>query len=506
MVDVYSVANLKRNAAHFLAGKTISAGLTFFLLLLLVRKLELIEYGVYVTFVAAMELLLSFSDVGLHALGIRFLPEFMLKASGKRLSLLVARQVGCYAGMATLVALLMLAVLQFSGVDFGLGSHLAAAKVYLLVGVIEGTARLLRDQTLSSMMMQSLVRVSLVSRLSVLVGGILLLDTIGNLDLMQVVLLELFASLAGLLVSSVGLVRFLLTLRSRAQAAEWHEPKWWDMWRSSFRLYTSMLVSMLYGETVFILLVKRFLGLEAVAVFGFILNLISQIRRYLPVTMFFSLIQPKLVAAYANTTDCSSLFRNVNIASKLNLFFLLPLLALVATHSSELLFTISGGKFTGDGYLLASCMLMLVPLSQRALLEVMAQILTEERFCVRAALSGLWVVPLSMFLFFWGLGIWAAIIPMVIGQAIFAVYIIFQLRIKYAYPLDVHGGVRLIFSFMCALILGWILPVGQGIFEIGIISLLVFCGFLFVAWLCKPFSREENVMINDLFKFRVFVW
>lgn len=506
MVNVYSVANLKRNATHFLAGKVISAGLTFFLLLLLVRKLELIEYGIYVTFVATMELLLSFSDVGLHALGIRFLPEFMLKASGKRLSLLVARQVGCYAGMATLFALAILAVLQLSGADFGLGSHLAAAKVYLLVVVIEGTARLLRDQTLSSMMMQSLVRISLVARLSVLVVGILLLDRIGNLNLMQVVLLELFASLVGLLVSSVGLVRFLLTLRSKEQAAEWHEPKWWDMWRSSFHLYTSMLVSMLYGETVFILLVKRFLGLEMVAVFGFILSFISQIRRYLPVTMFFSLIQPKLVASYAGTTDCSNLFRNVNLASKLNLFFLLPILAIVATHSNELLFIISGGKFTGDGYLLSSCMLMLIPLSQRALLEVMTQILAEERFCVRAALSGLWVFPLSMLLFFLGLGIWAAIIPMVIGQVIFAVYVIFQLRIRHAYLLDWFGGARLLFAFMSALALGLLLPVGKDFLQIILMSVLIFCAFLFVSWLCKPFSREESDTINELFKFKIFVW
>jgi hypothetical protein len=76
------ITHLRNSIWYFLTGKVVSAVMTFFILFWVVRLLTLEEYGVYITLVPGMELVIAISGLGLPWLAARYLPEYRLHASG----------------------------------------------------------------------------------------------------------------------------------------------------------------------------------------------------------------------------------------------------------------------------------------------------------------------------------------------------------------------------------------------------------------------------------------
>ena len=131
MTSPYSAAALKRSAVHALAGKGISALLTFSILLLVVRLLPVAQYGAYVSLVAALEAALAVSSIGLPWMTARYLPEYSLHADGAVLHGSVVRVMSCFAASIAAVALalgLFTRVARFVGVV-----GLNAGWLYILV-------------------------------------------------------------------------------------------------------------------------------------------------------------------------------------------------------------------------------------------------------------------------------------------------------------------------------------------------------------------------------------
>lgn len=510
-VSPYSRAALSRSATHFLAGKAASALLTLILLLWLVRLLPTAEYGAYVTFVSGMELLFAITSVGLPWVAARYLPEFRLYASGRKLAQFVWQILLRLIGFLVAGALLLLAAMPWALASLGLMQYTFAARLYVLIIVVEGAGRSIRDHILGPLLQQGPAQISLAVRnaLMLLLLGIAAMQ--GPVHLHDVVLIELGASFLGAIMVSGALIRYLHVHRGLPGKEDWRADEWSVRWRTARYMYFNHLVTITYSPSAFVFLIQRYVGIEATALFGFLRNLYTQISNYLPATLLFSLIRPKLIASFVGEGGIAELSRNANFAGKISLFALMPILVFVWLKNEELLSLLSGDKFVGAGHYMAALLLTLIPFSQRHILETVAVANDMSFLCLWGSALGALALPLAYILIESGLGLWAPIIATLVGQLIFNATIIGAIGRATAYRPDMIAFIKLLGSALLAFLatqqiaMHSALPAHGGW---GLLSYAVFSSglYLLVSYHLKPFNVDERGRLNRLLGRKVFVW
>jgi O-antigen/teichoic acid export membrane protein len=510
-VPPYSGAALSRSATHFLVGKAASALLTVILLLWLVRLLSTPEYGAYVAFVSAMELMLAITSLGLPWVAARYLPEFRLYGSGRKLNQFVWQLVGGLGAFLVAGSLLLLTLIPWGLESLDLVQHAPAAKLYLLVVVVEGIARSIRDNVLGPLLQQGPAQISLVARNMVMLFLVSVTVLRGPLHLHDLVLIEIAASLLGIFIAIHALVRYLRAHRHLAGKDGWQPDNWRGRWRTALYMYFNHLVTMTYSPQAFVFLIQRYLGIEATAVFGFLRSLYTQIANYLPASLLFSLIRPKLIASYVGEGGIAELSRNANLAGKISLFVLMPILVFVWLENEELLRLLSGNKFLGAGQYLAALLLTLIPFSQRHILETVAVATDMSFMCMWGSTLGVLALPLAYILIESNLGLWGAIIAILAGQLIFNATLIYAITRATAYRRDVIAFIKLSASALLAFLATQQIAIQSGLPEHGLLGMLFYamasCGlYLLVAYYLKPFNVDERGRLNRLLKRKVFVW
>jgi O-antigen/teichoic acid export membrane protein len=506
-VSPYASSNLKRTAVHFLGGKAVSALLTFIALLWIVRLLPVAQYGVYVTLVAALELLVPLASVGLPWMAARYLPEFRLHANGRNLGGFTWRVMALLAltlsATALLLALLGEPVLQLLKMQ----EYRDMAALYLLVLVAEGLGRNLRENALGPLLQQAVAQVSLVVKnLSLLaILAWLALDT--QIQLVHVVAAELASSLLGAMVAWYGLQAYLGRNRDLPGSADWQPPAWQAMRKTALHMYASSTLAMAYSPQTLTFLLQRYAGLEVTAVFGFLRKLYDLVSNYLPATLLFSLVRPKLVAAYTGEGGLSALTGNANLIGKSSLFVLMPVIVSVLAASDFLVALLSGGKFQHHGLYFLGLMLALIPASQRQIMESVAVTVGHSDLCARAALLSLLLLPAALLLFEVGLGIWTPILVLGMSQLLFNLVVLKGLGSRTGYQPDARGFFKLMASTVVAGVLSWqLIPSPMTLTGLVLACLAACTLFLVSAYVIKPFTGDERERINRLIKRRLFVW
>ncbi|TXI42222.1 MAG: hypothetical protein E6Q59_01085 [Nitrosomonas sp.] len=506
-ISPYSISALKRSTIHFLTGKAVSAFLTLITLLWLVRLLTVEEYSVYVVLMAGMEISLAVTTLGLPWVALRYLPEFRLHASGRMLRYYVWQVISLISLILVAGALLLFIALPWLLPLLELVHYTNVAKFYLLVLVTEGVGRHIRESILGPLMLQGKAQISQVVRNFVLLIAIGFVAAQGSLNLHHMVLAELLASLIGTILALYGLIRYLHAHRNLQERDSWQPPSWSDMWRVARHMYLGNLVTQAYNPQVFVLLAQRYLGLEAIALFGFLRSLYGQVANYLPAALLSNLIRPKLVASFMGKGGMAELTCNANLVGKLSMFALMPILVFICLTGSDLIYLLSGGKFDETNHYLAGLLMALIPLSQRQILEIVAVTSEKSHLCSLGATLGVLVLPMAYFLLESGHGLWSVIISIVMSQVLFSGALIATLTHMTTYRFDYIGSFKLIaaasigFLFMQQLafsIQGWL--------DLSLI-LILSCGFfLLISFFIKPFYMEEREKLNRLFNRKIFVW
>ncbi len=505
--DTYSGVALKRSAWHFLGGKAASALLTFLILLWVVRLLTVAEYGVYVTLVAGMELAMIIATLGLPWMAARYLPEFRLHAPGAQFRRLVLNLLGwqaaALAGLAGALALGLGVLMDWAD----LTPYHAVAQVYLLILLAEGIGRAVRESLLGPLLLQGFAQISLVVRNLVFMALLAVASQTASVSLMDVVQAELMASVAGVLLALGGLAHHLSKAIVFPGKSGWQAPRLARMWRTASQMYFAHLLSTLYSPQIYLLISQRYLGTESTAVFGFLRTLYEQISRYLPATLMFSLVRPKLVASYVGAGGVVDLSRNANLAGKLSLFVLMPVVAFVSVTGQDLVSLLSGAKFPESGLLFLGFMLALIPYSQRQILETVAVASGHGHLCIRAAASGLFMLPLMVGLLMAGLELWAPVVSLGIGYVVFNSVILAGLVRHADYRPDHRGLYKLLAAALAGyLAAAWLPAMRSDSAHLIIVAMLVMVAYLLVAWSIKPFSEEERARLNRLFNRKLFIW
>lgn len=505
-ISPYSRVAFRYNTILFLIGKLTSALLTFVTLLWVVRLLTASEYGAYVVFVAGMEITLAMTALGLPWVSARYLPEFRLYASGKMLMHFVW-QVTAWIGLFLIVGALSLWVAVPRLLPSELAQYTDVIELYLLLLLIEGLGRYIRESILGPLMQQGRAQISQALRNLAFLLLIGIIVSQGVVHLYHVVFAELIASMLGTILALYGLTQYLQMNRDLQAKDDWQPPKWSEMWCVARNMYFGSLITQSYSPQVFVFLIQRYLGLEVAALFGFLRSLYVQVTNYLPAVLLSNLIRPMLVASFVSEGGMAELTRNANLVGKLSMFMLMPILIFAWLAGNELTNLLSGGKFNEVNYYLAGLLLALIPLSQRQLLEAVAVTSEKSYLCSWGAILGVLVLPMAYLLLESGLGLWSVIISIVVSQILFSGMLIIALTLTTDYYFDLIGVFKLsIVSVIVFIFVRQLAFSMQGWLDLIFIAFLSCSLFLLISYFIKPFHKDERGKLNRLFNRKIFVW
>jgi len=489
---------MRRGTRDFLIGKAISAVMSFAIMLLLVRLLPLQQFGVYVTWLALLELAHAIGGVGLPWVALRYLPEFRLYASSNSLRRFVRRWLAGVLLATVAVVLMSAAGLSAYLAWSDMQEHHFAAAIFLAAIGFELAGRHMREGLLEPLMQQLASRISLILRQSVMLAAVLTLWYAGELRLIWVVAAELVASLVGAVSAWVLMRRHLASLNGTGATGDWTEPAFSAMWRTAIHMFGAQLVSLSYGPAMLTVVAQRTLGLEATALFGFLRQLCEQVWRYLPSIVLMGVVRPKLVAAYC-VGGMFELSRISAVVAKMTILTAAPVIVFAAIAGSDLIVLLSGGKFQGSGWLFFGLTLSLLPMGLRQLYEAAAVTTGRSELCMRASLSGLLTLPLLYALVSNDFGLWALVIVFVVGHLLFVGVVAFGLSRAVGFSIDAVGLGRVMVAGAIAwgLLAAWAWPASNwGVILVQ--GLAVTLLFLLAAYGLRPFNLQERQLLDSL--------
>jgi len=502
----YTLARARSSLGFFAAGKVVTGGLGLLILLLIVRHLEPREFGLYVAFVAVLEVAVLVSSFGLMALVQRYVPDVRARGSARQLRGLLGGI--CLARLLTLaVACGVLAYAAVPMMGFlRLDGAVTLFRLYLVVVMIEGCARYL-DQIFESLLTQGRGQLALVVRNGAKLAGILgVLGAGAGLGLEALIWVDITAAACGL-VTALCLLGGYLRGQASDQAPAGHVYDRARVARFSLNSYLSLVLGQVYGLETLKLVVARTLGVLETATYGFAQSLADMLRRYLPAQLLQGVLRPLLVSRHAEGHDFAELNRLANLLFKINLFCLAPVVVFLMVFGAEFVALFTGGKYPEAHSLLVGMSLLLVLHALHIVLGLIALTLERGDASVAgtvAAASGL-VIAVLLAKPYGTLGVLAGAY---VSELAWCGTVWWKLRrAGWCFTLDLAGNARIILIAGAAgavLVLVGGAPTSVAVLAACAgVSVIAFAAF---GLLAKPFTSDERSLINRLLPRPVFVW
>ena len=449
-VNPYGQSAVRSGLVSFLAGRCLSAVLTFAVFALVARLLSLPEYGYYAATLALMEMGLALSGGGIDWVAGRLVPEYRVHASGAATGRVVLRFFGIQAGILVVVG----ATTAAAAVPLADLMHLTGAKGPFVLGgfliAIEGIGRLSRDQMLGFLMQQGAAQLAQFARtgaLAVMLGSAWHAGQ--PLAAIDVLRLELIAAASGALCGAGLLARTLrrLWLLPPSNLA-WLAPAPSTWWRMAAQAYASYFLALAYGPQVITMLIARFLGSEAVAIFGFARGFADQVRRYLPTDLLQSVVRPALMAYYSATGNFAGLMLRLGLWLKISLMVLLPILVFFAVFGEQGAMALGGKRFGGAWPVLLVLLSSTGLMAWRRMSELACGAVMAPDINLRAGLILLLVPPVMVATLMLSASLLAAVALVVMAEVIFCMRVMQLLGSRgHIYQWSAGGYMRLSMIF-----------------------------------------------------------
>jgi hypothetical protein len=304
------------------------------------------------------------------------IPRLQAGGAGRLLARLVAAALGLQVGILAVLAVTLALISEPLASWLGQPAFAGLFRTYAAVLLVEGASRAVRDQMLSSLLMQGAAQLAQALRNAVVLGYLVVCTVQGpGPDVHALAWAELWASAASLALGGALLARRLAVELAQARPDAGVTPPTVRGLRSmALNAWTASLTAMLWGGQVVVLLASRILGAEAAAMVGFARNLAEQIRKLMPVEFLFHLIRTLLAARYATERDPQRLLARIALAFKSNLIFLLPVVLLFVTHGDRICGWVSSGRYAGAHGIVVGWMLWVLVWSHHRLAESLAHL------------------------------------------------------------------------------------------------------------------------------------
>lgn len=494
--DYYSAANVRRSLGQLLIGKAFNAILAICIFVLIAHQLPKEEYGFYVAAFALLEFGLVLSAFGMEWVTAVYMPQYRIRGSSAEL---VRFALGA-GGFQALAYALAGAVLFASAEHLAKALHLPdaapAIAIYGVVLFVEGTGRMIRDQLLTTLLLQGMAQMSQSLRNVALLGALVIAaQSAGTMTAVEIGWMELMSSLLGLAAGAVALAWQLWRTRGRPrQDPAWAPPQRSQLLRLMKNAYATNIAALAYGPQVMTMLIARTLGAEATALYGFVRIFAEQVNRHLPAMLLFSILRPSLIARYAQSGDFTAFARHAALLFKLHLLALAPLVVFFAAYGALGTSVLGSHKYADAGALMAMMLLVLAPAGHRRIADMMAHTVDLSYLCRRASLA-LLSLPLAAYaLLRMGAPLEALAAAIIVGEIAYNALVVAGLeRAGYRYAVPWSGMLRLgVAAVLSAGILSVVPVMGQGwpaALVAGIASVIVFVA---LALVLAPLSGDER--------------
>lgn len=393
----YSLGVFQSSAWHYGLGRIANAVMSVGIFLLLARGLDASDYAAYVVAIAMVEVLLVASVLGMDWVTAVQIPKLRMAGAGRLLGRLVAAAVAVQALLLAVLGALMFVFAAPASAALGHAGHGGVFELYAVVLIIEGCSRMLRDQILTSLLMQGVSQLAQALRNGGLLVYLALVALGGSsLDLLAFARMEIVACAASL---GFGAVFLLIRLRREHAADAGGTAPLLDLGavRSmALSAWLASLTGLLWSGQIVVLVASRLLGPEVAGLVGFARNLAEQVRRLMPAEFLFNLLRPVLSARFAADRSAQGLLARSALVLKLNLLCVLPALLLAVVHGDLVCDWVSGGRYAEAHWVLVGWLAWVLVWSFHRLADNTAHLLGHSKIVGRTGLAMLLAPPLYL--------------------------------------------------------------------------------------------------------------
>jgi O-antigen/teichoic acid export membrane protein len=508
-MTAYSITRVRRSLIYFSIGKVLGIVFGIGLLLILVRALDVESYKFYLLSLSLLLIIDPFSSLGLGAIAQRYIPELYSQSEGKKLSRLI--NLVCIFRIATL----LLSIL----IIFIFAEHLAKAvnivgmvsslRLFLIVVLFELLARYL-DSIFNSLLLQGIAQVSLLLRSGIRVVTVLwmLFSWGGPITLTTWILVDAVAAITGCIWGGIMLLRFLQKIKKEIPGKN-DSLDYKRYFRYSMPFYLADNITTLTSRSVIKVIAAKVLNANQFASFGFAESLIAMLHRYLPMFLLINMIRPLFVSARQKMDYKTRIPELAELVLKLNMFTLVPIIAILAVYSDAVAIILTGGRYPDAGNYILAFLPILVTRTLRIIANLISQTMENSRAPLVATVLSVFGLLLGIILSS-SIGVYGFCIGLALSDLIFTVWVLKAVLVNHLiFRIDWKAYVKL--AVLTLMAMGMFYVVSNFSDSVSISYLLsyilvVVSMYLFFAYIIKPFTQIERDLINKIIKRKVFVW
>lgn len=427
----YSAPAVRASLGFFALGKVVTAVAAIVLLLVLARELPKADFAIYASLQAMVLVVGAVTSFGLNQSTLRYLPEMRAQGQNAAMYALIWRTAGHRLLFSTAGFALSAGALPWLAAPLGLEGRQAWVLAYFGVGTLRLTSQFF-SSAMEALLWPRISQYALAAAALLKLLLLALLLATGWLSFPSVVLLELVGELLAAVLLTLG-----LRYRQRADRQANNGDRGWAQAHQA-RLthygrwnYATTLVTQLASTSPYRLLAPLLLGPEKAALLGLVYGLSDLLQRFLPARMARLLLRSVIVGRQGEAA-AATLSGPLALSLRLNLSILALALACAVAAGSGVLATLTAGRYTNAGLLLAAVVAVLGLDVCRVHLDLLASVNERVRAAVGANL-GLAAGIGTAVVLTTPCGIWALPIGAAVGQCAAIVLYLCTLRDLRAY-------------------------------------------------------------------------
>jgi O-antigen/teichoic acid export membrane protein len=483
-----------RNVLFAIFTKSQSAVFSYLSTLLLLRAMDVPEFGVYsVLFTGVMLNLTLLGQVGTPSLLVRFIPHYYARRQFAHIAEFARRVQIVQVAIAAVLALIVFAAAPQIAIWMHAPGDEAVLRIFALgvvVFMVQENYRVL----LNGLFNQRAIFLVNVAYNAVRLAALFYVTTQAY-SLGRVVMVEVAVLVAALIFYAVAYRRTLRQLQ--ATNVESPEPLPWPRFRRYAGLcYLNEIGVTLTGVATDLLIVSIILGGSASGLYGLANKIITLARGMMPSRVLSSVIEPLFFSEYGGPNATSTRFGFV-LLTKILLWVSIPAMVWLASMSESVIVYFFDPQYAGAAVVVSLLAFALVVESLKLPYGLALQHAERIDLLIYCKISG--VVKLA-------LGLWLVpIYGMVAMASVTAGATVLEVALMYYYTVtrlhlqnDVAGLLRLLLNGLIAGAVLWLLHPFLAS-RIGVLaSIVIYSGvYLAVSAVNRPFRSEERDFIRN---------
>ncbi len=489
--DTYGESRLKRALVHFVGGRAAQAVARAGLILVLVRVLNVRDYGVYMLIVGLSEMMLQVASFGVLPVAQRFLPQVITTLDIKGLFRFVRSIIAIQLAVLCLMALGISSGWTRITPLFGFSPEQIHATQYAVILFLLVPAFRFSAEMLEALLEQGRAQMARALMPLGRMIGILILIGIGmKLNLSILVAIDIIVTLICL---AAG-YRLLYTslVAQQATGSDIGELPVRQMIEFAWHMAAVDFLGSLKQPGAIRMALANTLGVVDSGLFAFLQSLERLVSRYLPGTLLRGIVRPMLLSRAFEPGGISIVEAGTGLLMKTNLLIVIAGCVVIAVGGDELVSLVSGGKFRHAGLTLLLMYLVMGITSQRLIIEMVMQItghtktLRATSFIAPVALAAVWV--------FSRYGLNFAILIIAAGAALSnSISMLVLSRSTTRFRFDWRGFVAMVTPGAVAILIGWLLSTLMLPVIAAALALAFFGGALLFT---RPYTVRESKLVE----------